>query len=389
MLALTHQYGDGGGVIRIAPNELAYTDGRAWREILGHNPQGGDEVGKWTPFYRPVDSMPADIISADRALHGALRRQISHGFSDRAMRAQEAGVLRGHIDQLITQLRARSQSGEALDLCGWYNFTTFDIIGELAFGEPFGCLQSGELHEWVATLFELTKLGTYMQTAIHYPAIKMALINMIPKGMREVLKHHDAFTHEKVSKRIAQGKEGRRDDLIEGLLRKEEELQLTPKEIESHASLLIVAGSETTATILSGATYLLLTNRDKLERLTAEVRGAFAAEEEINIQTAGTKLPYMLACLDEALRRYPPVPVGLPRVVPKGGRTFLGRFVPEGTHVGIWQYATNHSAANWTDPEAYRPERFLGGDEGAKYRDDKKEALQPFSFGPRNCIGRK
>lgn len=99
-------------------------------------------------------------------------------------------------------------------------------------------------------------------------------------------------------------------------------------DIESHASLLIVAGSETTATLLSGCTFLLLNNPDALDRLTKEVRSTFKEESEININSAG-QLQYMLACLDEALRCYPPVPIGNPRVVPKGGRVLCGHYVPE------------------------------------------------------------
>lgn len=99
-------------------------------------------------------------------------------------------------------------------------------------------------------------------------------------------------------------------------------------DIESHAGLLIVAGSETTATLLSGCTFLLLNNPDALDRLTKEVRSTFKEESEININSAG-QLQYMLACLDEALRCYPPVPIGNPRVVPKGGRVLCGHYVPE------------------------------------------------------------
>lgn len=122
MLELSKRYGP---VVRVAPNELAYTDANAWREILGHNPKG-EEVGKWTPFYRPVDNMPMDIISADRDMHGKLRRQLAHGFSDRSMREQEP-IIRSYVDKLMSQLRERCRSGEALDMAGWYNYTTFDV----------------------------------------------------------------------------------------------------------------------------------------------------------------------------------------------------------------------------------------------------------------------
>lgn len=41
---------------------------------------------------------------------------------------------------------------------------------------------------------------------------------------------------------------------------------------------------------------------------------------------------------------------------------------------------------NFTDPFEFRPERFLND---PKYAGDKFDMLQPFSVGPRNCIGRK
>lgn len=101
------------------------------------------------------------------------------------------------------------------------------------------------------------------------------------------------------------------------------------EKLQSNSSILIIGGSETTATLLSGVTYFLLTNPEAMAKLTAEVRGAFKSEDEIDFVSVST-LPYLLACLDEALRMYPPVPTGLPRVVPKGGAKISGNYVPEG-----------------------------------------------------------
>lgn len=80
--------------------------------------------------------------------------------------------------------------------------------------------------------------------------------------------------------------------------------------------------------MLSGVTYLLTTNAEAMKKLTAEIRGTFKSEDEIDFESV-SRLPYLLACLDEALRMYPPVPTGLPRVVPKGGATIAGNYVPE------------------------------------------------------------
>lgn len=46
-----------------------------------------------------------------------------------------------------------------------------------------------------------------------------------------------------------------------------------------------------------------------------------------------------------------------------------------------------HSEKNFIDPFAFLPERWLGQDE--RFAEDKGGILQPFSYGPRNCIGKK
>jgi cytochrome P450 len=74
---------------------------------------------------------------------------------------------------------------------------------------------------------------------------------------------------------------------------------------------------------------LLLRNPEAYEKLKHEIRSTFQSQEEINM-TSVNKLTYMLACLDEALRMYPPIANGLPRVTPKGGAKVMGQYIPEG-----------------------------------------------------------
>lgn len=76
----------------------------------------------------------------------------------------------------------------------------------------------------------------------------------------------------------------------------------------------------------------------------------------------------------------------MPRVVPKGGSHVAGGFVPEGAIVSMAQWPAYHSAQNFSDPEAFKPERYL---EPEKFPNDNFDVLQPFSTGPRNCIGKK
>lgn len=160
---------------------------------------------------------------------------------------------------------------------------------------------------------------------------------------------------------------------------------MTSKEIESNASVLVLAGSETTATLLSGAVYYLCKSPQALQKLKEEIRERFPKEDDISL-TVLPQLKYLSACVDETLRIYPPVAATMPRLCPAGGAMVCGKFVPGGTSVGVNQYAANRSSSNFSRPDEFIPERWLGD---ARFETDSRAAMQPFALGSRNCIGRK
>jgi cytochrome P450 len=104
---------------------------------------------------------------------------------------------------------------------------------------------------------------------------------------------------------------------------------MTEKEIVSTFGILLLAGSETTATLLSAVTYYLLKNPSVMQKLKDEIRTSFTTEDEIT-QISVNKLKYQLAVLDETLRIHSPTPGGFPRMVPEGGREIDGQWVPGG-----------------------------------------------------------
>lgn len=104
---------------------------------------------------------------------------------------------------------------------------------------------------------------------------------------------------------------------------------LTFDNMSANAMILILAGSETTATLLSGCIYLLLSNPEKLEMLQREVRSTYKSDGDITLNNVND-LTFMLAVLNESLRLYPPVPSSLVRVVPAGGETIMDDFIPGG-----------------------------------------------------------
>ena len=111
---------------------------------------------------------------------------------------------------------------------------------------------------------------------------------------------------------------------------------MTREEMISNASAIVLAGSETSATLLSGCTWLLLRpeNSGRLRRLAEHVRASFSGEDEIDLISVG-RLDYMLAVIDEALRLYPPVPMQSNRLVRRGGEEIAGGWVPEGVSLAL------------------------------------------------------
>ncbi|KAJ5204915.1 cytochrome P450 monooxygenase [Penicillium cinerascens] len=376
MLELHKTYGD---IVRIAPDELAFSHPDAWKDIMGHK-NGVPEMGKAAWFHRPVEQS-LHIVNEDNEEHRQLRRQMAHGFSEKGMRDQEP-MIRKYVDILLEKLHEGAKLGKSLVLSDWYNFTTFDIIGDLAFGEPFGCLEGSNYDGWIQSIFDSGRLGTILQALSFYPSLKRLLLSLVPQSLKDAQKKHKDLTKAKMLRRMAITKE--RHDLIEGLLKRKDELELNVEKLVANAKILIIGGSETTASLLSGVTYLLLTNPEAYENLKGEVRSTFKSQDDINLISVN-KLPYMLACLDEGMRMYPPIANGLPRVCPQGGCTVLGEYIPEDTYLSIHQWALYRRHEYFKEPNTYHPERWMGD---PRFESDRRDAFQPFHLGPRNCLGR-
>ncbi|KAK7416664.1 hypothetical protein QQZ08_011930 [Neonectria magnoliae] len=373
-----------GAVVRLAPGIVAFSHPEAAKEIRGHRKAGMGEHGKDPGHLGPLSRT---IIGTDRANHSRYRKSLAHGFSAQAMLDQQPLITR-YVDMFIEKLHQESAGGtKQVDMVKWFNYTTFDIIGDLAFGEPFGCLEESTYHGWVSLVFSSMKNLVFSTQLQAYPLIAPLLRRfIIPKTLATKLAEHTQMSTAKVSKRLA--RETDRPDFITAMTTKRGSSkgdELTFDELASHSSLLITAGSETTATALSAAAYYLAANPRTLSILTEEVRTTFASEEEIDLLSV-QKLTYMLAVLDEAMRMYSPAPGAQPRIICEGGDEIMGVYLPGGTKVEVWQWASYHNPANFIRPDEFIPERWLGD---PLFANDRKEAFQPFSVGPRNCIGKK
>lgn len=111
--------------------------------------------------------------------------------------------------------------------------------------------------------------------------------------------------------------------------RDSEKRQTSDLELAAHASDFVLAGSETTSTVLACTTFYLLKDRKMMVQLQDEIRTAFP--EYSSISDASTRpLQHLNAVCLEAMRIYAPLPFSLPRLVPEGGDSVDGHFLPEG-----------------------------------------------------------
>ncbi|KAI5925712.1 cytochrome P450 [Camillea tinctor] len=381
-----------GPVLRIAPDEVTFAQPEAWNEIL-HVRQGHQEFLKDPTWWRTQPKQPVSLISAiNPEPHARIRKLLSSGFTPRSLRAQEP-FLHKYVNLLVERLsecasRSPKQTGAEINIGTWFNFTTFDIFGDLGFGESFDCLQNSRYHPWIALLFSSVKAASFIAAARFYPLVDFILIKCIPESLKKMQRTHYQQIVDKVQRRL--NYELERPDIMSHVIKGNEEGGgMTIGEINATFMVLTTAGSETTATALSGTMNYLIHNRDKFQALEDEILNRFQDESEINLDALRT-LPYINAVLNEGLRLCPPIAWVLPRRVPAGGDTVCGYWLPGGTRVSIQAYTMNRDANYFHQPSRFLPERWLSEattNPKSPFFTDKRHALQPFSVGPRSCMG--
>ncbi|KAL9597718.1 MAG: hypothetical protein Q9219_004975 [cf. Caloplaca sp. 3 TL-2023] len=371
-----------GQTVRVAPNELSFINPAACLDIYGARgaqpnfPKNAVWVGKSVP-------KASGILNADDGDHARIRKVWGHAFTDRALKSQEP-MLQHYVGIFIDQLRALPRHQD-VDIVQWLNFLTFDLTADLAFGESFACLEGSSLHPWIMTIFSHFKSATLLASIQFYPYLYDLLIWFLPASVLKKQQEHFGFAKDKVSRRLNLEKE--RPDFLQHVLEHSRDQDaLTPTEIERTAATMIVAGSETTGTLLSAIISYLIKNPQVMKELVDEICSAYKSEDEMTASSLA-KLQYLDAVIRETLRIAPPVPAGMSRVVPTGGARVCGEWLPEQTFVSYPQFAACRSPLNFSDSHSFAPSRWLPSAPTSQIL--KREALQPFSMGPRNCIGQR
>ncbi|KAF2020312.1 cytochrome P450 [Aaosphaeria arxii CBS 175.79] len=368
-----------GEVFRVSPNELSFCSVEARKAIYTPRQGGAARIPK-NEFYELINSgfeVASLGTEIDPVLGQKKREYFASAFSAKGLSQQEPAIQR-NIDAWIQKLGRLGTAGEGLDMTKWFQYLSFDIFGEMAFGESFGCVEQERSHYWLDLVLGHMLVITIMDNVRRIP-LALFLARSIPSkwtvGIRNVFSR---FAHEKVSARME--KTGEQHDFLESVVAMVRSGKMSREELASHASDLALAGGDTTGTVMATTTYYLLKHPKIHEKLKQEVRSHYSTYEDINIAST-TQLIYLNAVLKESMRIFQPAPQGTPRKSP--GWPVGSYYVPEGTEFYVSPWALTHDEKYFHEPYAFKPERWI--DPECR---DTTDASQPFNVGPRACPGK-
>ncbi|RDB28044.1 Benzoate 4-monooxygenase [Hypsizygus marmoreus] len=409
-----------GPFVRIAPNHVSIADPDALAIVYAH----GNGALK-SQFYDAFVSIHRGIFNTrDRVEHARKRKIVSHIFSQKSVVEFEPHI-RHHLTEFIKQwdrltasavkgmsgVEGEGWKGEGgrlwIDCLPWVNYLAFDIIGDLAFGAPFGMIEAGKDIAYIPKNQEgamesygkvdtgeavaipavqiLNGRGEYSMAMGVLPAWWRPFARLIPwyrRGSADV-KTLAGIAIMAVAKRLSTPTD--RVDLLSKLKagRDSNGNPMSKEEVTAEALTLLIAGSDTTSNSTCAIMYHLARNPHIQEKLQKELDEQLGTEDE-TVATADQvkRLPYLEACINEALRIHSASALGLPRVVPEGGMTVLDQYFPAGTVLSVPSYTIHRDPGVWgEDVETYRPERWFEQDQAAI-----QKTFNPFSVGPRYAI---
>ncbi|KAK7056360.1 hypothetical protein VNI00_002914 [Paramarasmius palmivorus] len=381
-----------GPIVRIGPNELSVVEKTLIPHIFGVQgmPKGPIWDGRRITPSNSRNQGNYSLIGQRNSLrHAQLRKAWNRAFSAEALLDYQDIVV-NRARELANQLEAACKRNEGqVDIAKWISYFSFDFMGDLAFGCSFDLLQRGDKDGYQASMDKALILPSLTQ---HVPWLAHA-IRLLPVGS-SATGAFGAFAVRQAKNRSTQNVI--RKDLFYHLVNNtysEEEASPFPL-IVSNAVLAIIAGSDTTASVLSNIVYYLLSSPLYLERLREEIDQSFPSiyDGSTSLDAARlAELPWLNAVINETLRLQPPVPTGLQRAPEQGGggRAIGTMFVEEGTAIQVPPFVLHRDPRYFSpDPQKFWPDRWILAGKDPKVVLDLG-AFIPFSFGPANCVGKR
>lgn len=136
ILALHREFGR---VVRVAPNELSIVDENALKLLYGHGHNSTKTA--WYKVWDVPGAAPGLFATQDKSVHPFLRKRVSSAYSMTSILKYEPYV-QGMLNLFFSKLSAHARAGRSVNMSEFTNALAFDVVGELAYGEPMGHLET-------------------------------------------------------------------------------------------------------------------------------------------------------------------------------------------------------------------------------------------------------
>ncbi|KAF2395907.1 cytochrome P450 [Trichodelitschia bisporula] len=386
-----------GPVVRINPSELHISDPRFIDTLYAVGGRRRDKSAYFLNAFGSIAAMSGFATPGHE--HHRLRRAPLNRFFSRASIARLEPLVHELAQRLCDRLLAWEGRG-SFDVAMAYSCYTTDVITAYCFGQAHGFLDR-EGGGWEPNLRPAIHAGCRTLPVMRQWPWIFSIINSLPDALAKAMDpdlaiwidHLNALTAH-IGTIKARFDKGGKADLPESvfveLLQSDlPDAEKTVPRLGAEASSLISAGTETTAWTLSVLTFHLLDKPAMLERLTGELDRAAPDPKRLPPWASLERLPFLSACILEALRLSYGVATRLARVAPDEDLVYEGKgvryVIPRGTAVSMANPLIHHNEEIFPEPLEFVPERWLDGKGGR--RRDLEGYLLSFSKGSRQCLG--
>jgi cytochrome P450 len=249
------------------------------------------------------------------------------------------------LEHFLSWLDRYATSKQPMELSTFMSFATFDIIDEVVFSKPFGFFEQGKNID--NAIQNSLALSAYISVAGYFRWINIVLLANPVMTWLVLLPMGHLFDTVKDVLADREKNANTRCDAVQYWLNQHERHpdKLTIREINTQALTAVGAGPDTVAAGLQSFVYHMIRRPDAWARAYSEFAQAVRkgmCKDPVVFYADAQRLGFVQACVKEALRIFGPVPMGLPRIAPKGGLKIGDRTLPEGTIVSINRKRQSH-----------------------------------------------
>ncbi|KXN65031.1 cytochrome P450 [Conidiobolus coronatus NRRL 28638] len=363
---------ENGKVFLFVPNAVLVSDINAFKLLNSYQL-------KKSLLYKAFDiNNPTIFSTREKEYHSKRKRLLSPAFSAKQVGLMESLILEMGTLNLVEHLDSQL-NGEIINIrVNIYELfyrSTLDVISHLVFGESLHCIENPEeFKHYMKIISNIQKMFSL------YPLFP------ILKRLERPTKPFERIVEENMRKR--RENKSSHSDILQSMMDTQDEdsgIKLRDDEIIDEAMTLLVAGFDTTSNSLIFTIYEVLKNPTIYNKLVAEILKEFPnPDAKITVEDCRKRLPLLEATILESFR-FRPVAFGpITRIVPAGGVTIDGHFIPEGTLIALNSYAINYSEEHFPHASEFNIDKWLSPE-----RETYKSKLYTFSSGPRSCIGRE